>query len=81
MEIAADQLDFLLENGNQLKTGDTVGKASITILPAPPGSKPATNASNSSQQTGKQFDHSRHRRQISCDLRRQQPHADAARLA
>ena len=52
MEIAADQLDFLLENGNQLKTGDTVGKASITILPAPPGSKPATNAANSSQQTG-----------------------------
>ena len=39
MEIAADQLDFLLENGNQLKTGDTVGKASITIFPAPGSSK------------------------------------------
>ncbi len=41
MEIAADQLDFQLANGNQLKTGDTVGKAAITILPAPAGSKPA----------------------------------------
>ncbi len=41
MEIAADQLDFVLANGNLLKTGDTVGKAQITILPAPPGSKPA----------------------------------------
>lgn len=41
MEIAADQLDFQLANGNQIKTGDTVGKASITILPVPPGSKPA----------------------------------------
>ncbi len=28
MEIAADQLDFQLANGNQLKTGDTVGTAS-----------------------------------------------------
>ena len=37
MEIAADQLDFQLENGNQLKAGDTVGKASITILPTPAG--------------------------------------------
>ena len=35
MEIAADQLHFVLENGNQLKTGDTVGKAKITIFPAP----------------------------------------------
>src|SRR5579862_2330366 len=34
MEIAADQLDFQLENGNQLKTGDTVGKAAITIFPS-----------------------------------------------
>ncbi len=50
MEIAADQLDFLLENGNQLKTGDTVGKASITILPAP-GSEKQT-ASNGGKQTG-----------------------------
>ncbi len=41
MEIAADQLDFQLENGNQLKTGDTVGKAWITILPTPGGSKSA----------------------------------------
>jgi lipopolysaccharide export system protein LptA len=49
MEIAADQLDFQLENGNQLKTGDTVGKAMITILPSPSGSKPAKN-------TGKEQD-------------------------
>ncbi len=41
MEVAADQLDFQLENGNQLKAGDTVGKAMITILPSPPSSKPA----------------------------------------
>jgi len=34
MEIVADQLDFQLENGNQVKTGDTVGKATITILPS-----------------------------------------------
>ena len=37
----ADQLDFQLEKGNLLKTADTVGKAQITILPMPPGSKPA----------------------------------------
>ena len=42
MEIAADQLDFQLEGGNLLKTGDTVGKAMITILPSPPGTKAAT---------------------------------------
>ena len=49
MEIAADQLDFQLENGNQLKTGDTVGKAVITILPAPSAGKPATVASKGPQ--------------------------------
>ena len=52
MEIAADQLNFLLEEGNQLKTGDTVGKAQITIFPAPPGSKPAKSAPNSNQDLG-----------------------------
>ena len=42
MEIVADALHFVLENGNQLKTGDSVGKAQITIFPAPPGTaKPA----------------------------------------
>ncbi len=41
MEIAADQLDFQLQNGNQLKAGDTVGKATITILPSPSGAKSA----------------------------------------
>jgi len=39
MEIAADQLHFVLENGNELKTGDTVGKAQITIFPSPAGTK------------------------------------------
>jgi lipopolysaccharide export system protein LptA len=52
MEIAADQLDFQLANGNQIKTGDTVGKAFITILPMPPGSKPAKNPVPSGQDTG-----------------------------
>lgn len=41
MQIAADQLNFQLENGNQLKTADTVGKAFITIYPAPAAAKPA----------------------------------------
>jgi lipopolysaccharide export system protein LptA len=41
MEIVADALNFVLENGNELKTGDTVGKAQITIFPAPPGTKSA----------------------------------------
>ncbi|HZD30123.1 MAG TPA: LptA/OstA family protein, partial [Candidatus Angelobacter sp.] len=52
MEIAADTLNFVLENGNELKTGDTVGKAQITIFPAPPGSKPAKNAPKSNQDLG-----------------------------
>jgi lipopolysaccharide export system protein LptA len=52
MEIAADQLDFQLANGNQLKAGDTVGKASITILPIPPGSEPAKSSSSSGQNSG-----------------------------
>ncbi len=41
MEIAADQLNFVLENGNELKTGDTVGQAQITIFPTPPAPKSA----------------------------------------
>ena len=52
MEIAADQLDFLLENGKQLKTGDTVGKATITIFPAPPGSRKQKVASQGDKETG-----------------------------
>src|SRR3974390_2302041 len=52
MEIAADQLNFVLEEGNQLKTGDTVGKAQITIFPAPWGSKSAKAAPKSSQALG-----------------------------
>ena len=35
MEIIADSLDFQLANGSDLKTGDTVGKAQIVILPNP----------------------------------------------
>ena len=52
MEIAADQLDFQLVNGNQLKTADTVGKAWITILPKPPGSQPAANSAKKDQALG-----------------------------
>jgi len=51
MQIDADQLDYQLENGNRLKSGDTVGKAAITILPAPPASKSAKNT-GSGQDTG-----------------------------
>ncbi|MGZ4836094.1 MAG: LPS export ABC transporter periplasmic protein LptC [Terriglobales bacterium] len=51
MEIAADQLDLLLENGSQIKTGDTVGKASITIFPAP-GPEKQKAAGNGNKQTG-----------------------------
>jgi lipopolysaccharide export system protein LptA len=51
MEIAADQLDFLLENGNQIKTADTVGKASITIFPAP-GPEKRKAAGNGDKDTG-----------------------------
>jgi lipopolysaccharide export system protein LptA len=51
MEIVADQLDFLLEDGNQLKTGDTVGKASITIYPAPGPPKPKS-GSGDKENTG-----------------------------
>jgi lipopolysaccharide export system protein LptA len=52
MEVVADQLNFVLENGNELKTGDTVGKAQITIFPAPPGTKTAKVAPKSSQDLG-----------------------------
>ena len=52
VEIAADQLDFQLVNGNQLKTGDTLGKAWITILPKPPGSQPTPNNAKKSQDLG-----------------------------
>ena len=51
MEIAADQLDLLLENGSQIKTGDTVGKASITIFPAP-GPEKQKAAGNGNKETG-----------------------------
>jgi lipopolysaccharide export system protein LptA len=52
MEIAADQLDFQLVNGNQVKSGDTVGKAQITILPMPPGSKAPSSSSKKSPEMG-----------------------------
>ena len=52
MEIAADQLNFVLENGNELKTGDTVGKAQITIFPSPAGAKPAKSAPKTGQDFG-----------------------------
>ena len=52
MEVVADALNFVLENGNELKTGDTVGKAQITIFPSPPGTKPAKAAPKSGQDFG-----------------------------
>ncbi len=53
MEIAADELDFLLENaGNQIKSGDTVGKAAITIFPVPPNSKKPKSPTPSDKETG-----------------------------
>ncbi len=52
MEIAADQLHFVLENGNELKTGDTVGKAQITIFPSPGGAKASKAASKPGQDLG-----------------------------
>src|SRR5271166_2420179 len=52
MEIEADQLDYQLENGNQLKAGDTVGKAAITILPSLPGSKPAKSTGSGQEMGG-----------------------------
>jgi len=44
MEVAADQLDLLLAEGTRLRSGDTVGAAKITILPAPASSKPVRTA-------------------------------------
>jgi len=52
MEIVADQLDFQLENGNQLQSGDTAGKAAITILPRPAAAKPASVASKDHEMGG-----------------------------
>ena len=49
MEIAADQIDFQLENGNQIKTADTVGKAWITILPMPAESRSQPAKGNKNQ--------------------------------
>jgi lipopolysaccharide export system protein LptA len=51
MRIDADQLDFKLENGNQVKTGDTTGKAQITIFPAPSGSRHPRNSDQKGQET------------------------------
>jgi lipopolysaccharide export system protein LptA len=52
IEVAADQLDFILENGNELRTGDTVGKAQITIFPTPATAKSAKAAAKSTQGLG-----------------------------
>src|SRR5664279_4449009 len=52
MEVAADQLNFVLENGNELKTSDTVGKAQITIFPSPAGAKPAKSTPKAGQDFG-----------------------------
>jgi lipopolysaccharide export system protein LptA len=52
MEVAAEQLHFVLEDGNQLKTGDTLGKAMITILPSPAGSQPAKSSAGGQDMGG-----------------------------
>src|SRR6516165_12481302 len=52
MEIAADQLNFVLENGNALRTGDTVGPAKITIFPALAGPKAGKSAGKSREDLG-----------------------------
>ena len=52
MEIAADQLNLVLENGNELKTGDTAGAAKITIFPASAGSKAGKSAGKSREDLG-----------------------------
>jgi lipopolysaccharide export system protein LptA len=52
MEIAADQLHFVLENGNELKSGDTAGKAQITIFPSPAGTKAAKTSNKPGQDLG-----------------------------
>jgi lipopolysaccharide export system protein LptA len=52
MEIAADQLHFVLQNGNELKAGDTAGPAQITIFPSPAGPKSAKSSKTSGQDFG-----------------------------
>ena len=52
MEIVADRLDFVVEKGNELKTGDTAGKAQITIFPAPAGVKSAKSTPKTGQELG-----------------------------
>jgi lipopolysaccharide export system protein LptA len=52
MEIAADQLNFTLEDGNALKAGETVGAAKITIFPGSAGTKPAKATPKSGQDLG-----------------------------
>jgi lipopolysaccharide export system protein LptA len=52
MEIAADQLNFVLEEGNELRSGDTVGKAQITIFPASAKSHAAKSAPRAGQDMG-----------------------------
>jgi len=48
MDVIAEALDFLLANGSNLQTADTMGKAQIVILPNPNPAKPKS-ADKSSQ--------------------------------
>ena len=41
MDVIADALDFVIANGSDLKTADTIGKAQIVILPNPTKPKSA----------------------------------------
>ena len=52
MEITADQLDFVLDDGNQLRSGETVGKAQITIFPATAKSSASRAATQSTLDIG-----------------------------
>jgi len=52
IEIAADQLNFVIENGNALSTGDTAGMAQITIYPSPPPAKSARASTRSTDSLG-----------------------------
>ena len=81
MEIAADQLDFQLASGNLLKTADTVGKAADHDSAGAAGNASRRRAQAGSGDGRSELHHGGHGRQVPRDLRRQQSHPDAARLA
>ena len=64
----------------RLKTGDTLGKAAITILPEAARHRPAKTRRIAARRW-EQLHHGCDCRQVPCNLRRQQSHADTAWLA